>query len=163
MPNSTRLQHFLQVVLNLLDQWQGDLSKSFLKKSVIHNFIICSVEWVKPNSTGSNENMSWYLAKSQQAAYISSGAQESRPLKSNSSNNLPCLYLMASLGVWGFWGSSAPSSNWNSSEGLGTGDAATALATWVLFWRVCEYVVLFLTTMTAFLLPCLNSLYGSVQ
>ena len=26
-------------------------------------FIICSVEWVQPNSAGSNESMSWYLAR----------------------------------------------------------------------------------------------------
>ena len=37
-PDSTRLQHFPQVVLNHLNQWQGNPSKSFLKGSVIHNF-----------------------------------------------------------------------------------------------------------------------------
>ena len=26
-------------------------------------FMVCSVEWVQPNSTGSNENTSWYLAR----------------------------------------------------------------------------------------------------
>ena len=72
-------------------------------------FIVCSMEWVQPNSTGSNENMSWYLGRSQQAASASSGAQESKPLKSNSLNNLPCLCLTVSLGVWGPWGSSTPS------------------------------------------------------
>ena len=56
-------------------------------------FIICSVEWVQPNSAGFNENTSWYLARSQQAASASSGAQESRPLKSNLLNNLPHLCL----------------------------------------------------------------------
>ena len=101
------------------------------------------VEWVQANSTGSNENTLWYSAKSWQSASARSGAQESRPLKSNSSNNLPCLCLMVSLGVWESWDSSAPSSNCASSGGLGTGDAA----------------VLFLTTTTAFLLPCLNLVY----
>ena len=62
-------------------------------------FMICSVEWVQPNSAGSNENMSWYSARSWQAASANSGAQESRLLKSNSSNNLPCLHLTVSLGV----------------------------------------------------------------
>ena len=116
------------------------------------------MEWAQPNSTGSNENTS-YLAKSQQAASASSEAQESRPLKSNSSNNLPCLCLMVSLGVWGLWDALAPSSKCISSGGLGTGDAATTLATGVFFWRVCEYAVLFLTTTTAFLLLYLNSVY----
>ena len=37
-PNSTRLQHFLQVVPNLRNQQQGNLSKSFLEGSVISNF-----------------------------------------------------------------------------------------------------------------------------
>ena len=41
----------------------------------------------------------------------------------------------------------------------GTGDAATVLATGVFFQRVCEYAVLVCTTMTAFLLPFLNSVY----
>ena len=122
-------------------------------------FIMCSMEWVQPNSTGSNENTLWYLARSWQAASASLGAQESRPLKSNSSHNLPCLYLMVSLGVWGSWGLSAPSSNCTSSGGLGTGNAATALATGVFFCSICEYAMLFLTTMTAFLLPCLNLVY----
>ena len=116
-------------------------------------------EWVQPNSTGSNENMSWYLAKSWWAASTSYGAKESRPLKSNSSNNLPCLCLTVSLGAWGSWGSLAPSSSCTPSGGSGTGNAATALATRVFFWRVCEYAVLFLTTMTGFLLPCLNLVY----
>ena len=66
-------------------------------------FIICSVEWVQPNSAGSNENMSWYSARSWKAASASSGVHESRPLKSNSSNNLPCLCLTVSLGVWESW------------------------------------------------------------
>ena len=122
-------------------------------------FIMCFMEWVQPNSAGSNENMSWYLARSWQAASATLGTQESRPLKSNSSNSLPCLSLMVSLGVWEFRGSSAPSSSWTSSVGLGTGNAATALATGVFFQRVCEYAMLLLTTMTAFLLPCLSSLY----
>ena len=64
-------------------------------------FIMCSVEWVQPNSAGSNENMLWYLARSWQAASASLGGQESNPLKSNSSNSLPCLCLTVNLGVWG--------------------------------------------------------------
>ena len=89
-------------------------------------FIICSVEWVQPNSAGSNENTSWYSARSQWATSANSGAQVSRPLKSNSSNSLPCLCLMVSLGIWGSWDSSAPSNNCSSSRGLGTGDVANA-------------------------------------
>ena len=122
-------------------------------------FIICSMEWVQPNSARSNENTSLYLARSWWAVSTSSGTQESRPLKSNSTSNLPCLCLTLSLGVWGSWDSSAPSRNCSFSGGLGTGDVATALATRVFFQRVYEYAVLFLTTETAFLLPCLNSVY----
>ena len=69
-------------------------------------FIVCSVEWVQPNSTGSNENISWYLAKSWPVASASLGGQESKPLKSSSSNNFPCLCLTVNLGVWGSWDSS---------------------------------------------------------
>ena len=66
-----------------------------LKGILSVTFIVCSVEWVQPCFAGSNENMSWYLARSGQAASANSGAQESRPLKSGSSNSLPCLCLSA--------------------------------------------------------------------
>ena len=56
------------------------------------------VEWVQPNSMGSNENMSWYLARSWQVASASPGGQESNPLKSSSSNSFPCLCLTVNLG-----------------------------------------------------------------
>ena len=129
-PDNTRLQHFPQVVLNLFNQWWRNLSKSFLKGSVIHNFycVFCGMGTAQ-FCTGSNENTSWYLARSQWAASTSFGAHESRPLKSNSSNNLPCLCLMVSLGVWGSWGSSAPSSNCTSS---GVWAQATLLLPWPL-------------------------------
>ena len=71
-------------------------------------FIVCSIEWVQPNSTGSNEKTLWYLAKSQWVASASSGAQESNPLKSSSSNSLPHLCLTVNLAVWGPCGSSPP-------------------------------------------------------
>ena len=70
-------------------------------------FIMCSVEWVQPNSVGSNKNMSWYLARSWWAASTSSGGQESNPLKSILLNSFPCLCLTVNLGVWGSWGSSS--------------------------------------------------------
>ena len=63
-------------------------------------FIVCSVEWVQPNSIGSNKNTSWYLARSWQVASTNLGGQESNPLKSNSSNSFPCLCLTVNLGVW---------------------------------------------------------------
>ena len=66
------------------------------------------------------------------------GVPESRLLKSNLLNCLPCLCLTVSLGVWESWDSSAPSSNCSLSGGLGTGDAATDLATGFFFQRVCE-------------------------
>ena len=61
-------------------------------------FIMCSIEWVQPNSTGSNENTLCYSARSQQAAYAISGGQESNPLRSNSLNSLPCL----PKSIWGY-------------------------------------------------------------
>ena len=71
-------------------------------------FIMCLVEWVQPNSTGSNENTLWYLARSQLAASASPGGQESNLLKSSSLNSFPYLCLTVNLGVWGSWGSSPP-------------------------------------------------------
>ena len=64
-PDSTRLQHLLQVVPNLLNQWKGICLNCSLKGVSSVTFIVCLVEWVQPNSAGSNENTSWYLARSQ--------------------------------------------------------------------------------------------------
>ena len=63
-------------------------------------FMVCSVEWVQPSSARSNENTSWYSARSQRAASANSGAHESRPLKSSLSNSLPCLCLTVNFGIW---------------------------------------------------------------
>ena len=69
--DGTRFQHFLQVTPNLINQWRGNSSKLFLIKGVSSViFIVCSMEWVQPNSAGSNENTSWYLAKSQCALHL---------------------------------------------------------------------------------------------
>ena len=62
-------------------------------------FIMCSVEWVQPNSAGSNENTSWYLARSWWAASTNPRGQESNPLKSSLSNSFLCLFLTVNLGV----------------------------------------------------------------
>ena len=96
-------------------------------------FMICSVEWVQSNSTGSNKNMLWYLARSWQAASTNSGVQESKPLKSNSLNNLPCLCLTVSLGVWKSGDLLVPSCIPSDLWGSGTGNAAATLATGVFF------------------------------
>ena len=108
-----------------------------LKRVSPVTFMICSVEWVQPNSAGSNENTSWYSARSWWAASTYSRVQEYRPLKSNSSNNLPCLCLTVSLGVWKSGDLSAPSLHPSYSGGLGTANAAATLATGVFFQRVC--------------------------
>ena len=71
-------------------------------------FIMCLVEWIQPNSVGSNKNTSWYLAKSWQVASTSSGGQESNQLKSSSLNSFPCLCMIVNLGVWGSWDSFPP-------------------------------------------------------
>ena len=71
-------------------------------------FIMCSMEWLQPNSAGSSENTSWYLARSWLVASTSLGGQESSLFKSNSSNSLLCLCLTVNLGAWGLWGSSPP-------------------------------------------------------
>ena len=109
-----------------------------LKGVSLVTFIVCSKEWVQPNSIGSKENMSWYLAKSWHAVSASLGVQEPRPLKSNLLNSLPCPCLTVSLGVWEPLDSSAPSSNYSPLGGLCTGDAATTLVTGVFFQMVCK-------------------------
>ena len=121
--------------------------------------MICSVEWVQPNSAGSSENTSWYLAKSQWAASANSRVQESKLLKSNLSNNFPCLCLTVSLEVWKLADLPIPSCNPLDLGGPDTGNTATTLATGVFLLMVCGYVVLFHTTTTAFLLLFLNLVY----
>ena len=96
-------------------------------------FMICSVEWVQPNSAGSKENTSWYLARSQQAASANSGVQESKLLKSNSSINFTCLCLTASLGVWESAGLPIPSHNPSDLGNSSTGNATATLATGIFF------------------------------
>ena len=65
--------------------------KRYLKGVSSATLIMCSVEWVQPNSVGSNENTSWYLARSQWVASMSPRCQESNPYKSSSLNSFPCL------------------------------------------------------------------------
>ena len=130
-----------------------------LKGLSLVTLIECSIEWVQPNSAGSIEKTLWYSAKSWQVASANSGDHESNPRRSSSSNNFPCLCLTVSLGVWGSWSLSFPSHKWVSTGGPITVVKNTTLATGVFFWRFWGLVVLFLTTMTAFLLPCFNSMY----
>ena len=93
------------MILSLLNQRWGNICLNHSLKGVSSvTFIVCSVEWVQPNSLGSNENMLWYSAKSQWVVSASSGGQESNPLKSSSSNNFPCYCLTVNLGVWGSLG-----------------------------------------------------------
>ena len=74
-------------------------------------FMVCSVEWMQPSSTRSNENTSWYSARSWQAASANSGAHELRPLKSSSLNNLPCImFLILLLNQFGRF---SLKQNWN--------------------------------------------------
>ena len=101
--------------------------------------ITCLVEWVQPNSVGSNEKTSWYSAKSHWVESANSGGHNSNPLRSSSLNSFPCLCLTVNLGVWGPWGSSAPSGNLVSASSSGTAVAATALATGVFFLRVWDF------------------------
>ena len=81
-----------------------------LKGVLSVTFIICSLEWVQSNSARSNKNTSWYSARSWRAVSASSGVQESRLPKSNSSNNLPCLCLTVRAGVGELWNLPASSS-----------------------------------------------------
>ena len=97
--DGTRFQHFLQMIPNLLNQYQWNWSKSFFKGSIISYFYYMFHGMGTANSAGSNKNTSWYSARSWQAASASSGVQESKPLKPNSLNNFPCLHLTVSLGV----------------------------------------------------------------
>ena len=112
--------------------------KCSLKGVLSVTFMICSVGWVQPNSAGSKENMSCYLARIWWAASANSGVQESRPFKSNSLNNLPCLYLTVSLWIWKLGDLLVPSCNPSDLGGSGTGNAAASLATGVFFQRVCR-------------------------
>ena len=99
-------------------------------------FMVCSVEWVQPSSTRSNENTSWYSARSRQASSANSWAHESKPLRSNSSNSLPHLCLIINFGEGRLEHVSSSTCKFSGLGGLGTGSTDIALATGVFFWRV---------------------------
>ena len=127
--DSARLQHLPQMIVNLLVQRWGNLSKSFFKGSIICHFYhvfgrvgtaqFCRVQWKHV----------MILSQEPAGSICQLWGQESNPLKSISSNSFPYLCLTVNLGVWGSWGSSAPSCNWASIGGSGTRSTATALAT----------------------------------
>ena len=90
----------------------------------------------------------------------SSGAQESKRLKSKFINQFTM--SLPNRSVWGYgdYGTHQPPSATALLQGVWAQVMlATTLATGGFFCRVCEYAVLFLTTTTAFLLPCLNLVY----
>ena len=95
--NSSRLQHLLQMILNLLNQGQGNLLKSLFKGSVICNFyhVFSRVSTAQLHGVQGKHIMVF----SQLAASDSSRVQESNPLKSSSSNSFPSLCLTVNLGV----------------------------------------------------------------
>ena len=128
-----------------------------LKGISLVTLITCSVEWAQPSLLGSNEKMSWYLAKRDQVEAASSGGQDSNLLRSNSSNNFSCLCFTVSLSIWWLWTPSDASVKPVCTGGSGTCVTVTALATGVFFLRVWGYAVLFLTTTVTFLLPLCNS------
>ena len=107
-----------------------------LKRVSSVTFMVCSVEWVQPSSTGSNENTSWYSARSQHASSTNSGAYVSKPLRSNSSNSLPCLCLIVNLGVWRPEPASSSTCKLSGLGDSGTGSTDIALAMGVFFLRV---------------------------
>ena len=114
--------------------------------------IVCLVEWVQPNSAGSNEKTTWYLAKSQWAASASSWGHEVSPLRSNSSNSLPCLCLVVKLGRWGFWGPSSPLAPWSPVVFL-------ALQSWPMSWPLKSFFGAFEGRPYCTLPPQLHSCY----
>ena len=95
-------------------------------------FMVCSVEWVHPSSAGSNENMSWYSARSWWALSANLGAHKSKPLRSNSLNSLPCLCLIINFEVWGSGHTSSWTCRLPGSGVMGICCTAIALATWGL-------------------------------
>ena len=84
-----------------------------LKGVMSATLIICLVEWVQPNSAGSNEKTLWYSVKRHWADSANSRGHNSNPLRTSSSNILSCLCLMVNLGTWGLWGSSSHLATWS--------------------------------------------------
>ena len=99
-------------------------------------FMVCLVERVQPSSARSNENTSWYSARSQHASSANSGAYVSKPLRSNSSNSLLHLCLIINFGVWRSEFAPSSTCKFSGSGGSGTGSTDIALAMGVFFLRV---------------------------
>ena len=145
LTNTTMLHHALWLGLIVPDssiscRWiwtsstrgRGICLNHSLKGLSSVTFIMCSVEWVQPNSMGSNKNTLWYLAKRWWVASTSSRGH-SNPVY------WIVFHAFAWLSIWGYEdpGAHPPSCNWASMGGLSTGIATTVLATGVFFWRVC--------------------------
>ena len=133
--DGARFQHFLQVIPNLLNHWQWNSFKPFFKKGIVSYFyyMLCRMSTTQLcQIQGEHVHGIWPGAGELSA---SSRVHKSRPFKSNSSNNLPCLCLTLSPGVWGSWELPAFSCNFSPLGGPGTGNAATALATGVFFLK----------------------------
>ena len=103
---------FLQMLINLLYKgYSIHLNHSLNGVSSV-TLITCLVKWVQPSLLGSSEKTLWYLAKRDWAEATSSGGQDSKPLKYNSSNNFSCLCFTVNLGTWWLWSSPSTLSSW---------------------------------------------------
>ena len=134
----TRHSHLLQVVPNLLNQCQGNLSKSFLKGSVIHYFYcvfhrvgIAQFCWIQCEHV-----MLFGQELVGSICYL--GGPRVQPTQIQFIEQFTMSLPNSQSGGMGTLGLVTPSCNWTSSGGLRTGSATTALATRVFFWRFCE-------------------------
>ena len=88
-----------QVLTNLLYEGGGIHLNSSLNEVSSVTLMTCSVEWLQPCLLGSNEKISWYLARRDWAEATSLGGHDSNPLRSYFSNNFSCLCFMVNLGI----------------------------------------------------------------
>ena len=96
---------------------------------------MCVMEWVQPNSPGSSEKMSWYLARRDLVA-LDSGGHDSSLLRSNSLNHFSCHCFMVNLGTWWTWFSSNAFVKPICTGSSGIQVTVTAWATGVFFLNV---------------------------
>ena len=102
-------------------------------------FILCSMEWVQPNSTGSNENTSWYLARSCAGSICQLGGPGVQATQVQFIEQFTMSLPNGQSGGMGILGLISPLQQLDFFRGFRHRQCCyCTLATRVFFWRVCE-------------------------
>ena len=145
-------QHLLHVHTDLVDHGWGNPLELPFKDFIINSSISCFARSVQPNSPGSKEKMSWYLANRMQAATWFPLDHPSRPDKSSCWKSTSLLLSTDILVCWIPCTLSSSSKVPGTTSTWGTGFTATTWVTLMPLAIVTRMAVRFFATTTTRLL-----------